>query len=91
MDSMMETNGIVPDNIKLENGGSIAEYLVTAYQVAMKKDKPRKLLGFICFSKQRGFLELTNFNARLSRKALELGRSSKRDRDNYAGINREGF
>jgi hypothetical protein len=49
------------------------------------------MLGFIRFDKLRGTLELTNFNAKLPRKALLLGASSKQNQDSMAGTHGEGF
>jgi hypothetical protein len=52
--------------------------------------KPR-LLGFIRYSKEKGILELTNFRAKLGRKALKLGFSTKRQKAELAGTHGEGF
>lgn len=48
-----------------------------------------KLLGFIRL--KNGTLEFTNFKAHLSRNALNLGESTKRDNKEAAGTHGEGF
>ncbi|OAP54876.1 hypothetical protein AYL99_10576 [Fonsecaea erecta] len=50
-----------------------------------------ELLGFIRYNRKAGFVELTNFQARMQRNDLGLGRSCKRDRDELAGCHGEGF
>ncbi|KAK0613267.1 hypothetical protein B0T14DRAFT_525935 [Immersiella caudata] len=52
-----------------------------------------ELLGFIRFKKKGGHLELANFDARLERKHLNLGASSKREENGskFAGFHGEGF
>lgn len=47
------------------------------------------MLGFIRY--KNGTLEFTNFNARLSRKCLDLGVTTKRDNNETAGTHGEGF
>ena len=49
------------------------------------------LLGFIRYTGKKGVVELTMFNARLSRKALDIGISAKREIRNLAGAHGEGF
>ena len=56
----------------------------------LKKDTKR-LLGFIRYSKKDGSLQLTNFNAHLTRAALGLGFTTKRTKANLAGTHGEGF
>lgn len=59
------------------------------YIVEARHKITRTLLGFIRF--QDGVLEFTNFKAQLSRKALDMGESSKRDDIHAAGTHGEGF
>lgn len=47
------------------------------------------LLGFIRF--KDGVLEFTNFKSQLSRSALDIGESTKRDNEEAAGTHGEGF
>ncbi|OAP56275.1 hypothetical protein AYL99_09454 [Fonsecaea erecta] len=49
------------------------------------------LLGYIRFNGKQGTLELTNFKAKLDRKHLALGATSKRNNDTFAGGHGEGF
>ena len=49
------------------------------------------LLGFVRYKEKDGMLELTNFKARLSRATLDLGVTSKREKDHLAGTHGEGF
>ena len=49
------------------------------------------MLGYIRFVEDKGTLELTNFGAQLSRKSLDLGATSKRDKTHLAGTHGEGF
>lgn len=51
----------------------------------------RKLLGFIRFNRKAGSVELTNFQAKLERKNLFVGMSTKRGHDKFAGCHGEGF
>jgi hypothetical protein len=50
-----------------------------------------ELLGYIRYLEDKGTLELTNFRAQLSRKSLDLGATSKRDKKHLAGTHGEGF
>ncbi|PVH68501.1 hypothetical protein DL98DRAFT_380416, partial [Cadophora sp. DSE1049] len=50
-----------------------------------------ELLGYIRYVEDKGTLELTNFGAQLSRKSLDLGATSKRDKTHLAGTHGEGF
>jgi hypothetical protein len=50
-----------------------------------------ELLGFVRYKEKDGMLELTNFKARLSRATLDLGVTSKREKDHLAGTHGEGF
>ncbi len=59
------------------------------YIVEARHPKSRELLGFIRF--QSGVLEFTNFNAQLSRQALDIGVTTKRDNKEAAGTHGEGF
>jgi hypothetical protein len=49
------------------------------------------LLGFIRYSKKKGTVELTNFNAKLKREALDMGCTTKRRKSHLAGTHGEGF
>jgi hypothetical protein len=49
------------------------------------------LLGFVRYKEKDRMLELTNFKARLSRATLDLGVTSKREKDHLAGTHGEGF
>ena len=49
------------------------------------------MLGFIRYKEKGGILELTNFKARLSRTTLDLGVTSKGEKDYLAGTHGEGF
>lgn len=50
-----------------------------------------RLLGYIRFNKRGGNVEVTNFKAKLERKHLDLGETSKWGRKNQAGCHGEGF
>ncbi|CZR65094.1 uncharacterized protein PAC_14994 [Phialocephala subalpina] len=59
------------------------------YIVEARHPETNDLLGFIRF--KNGTLEFTNFNAQLSRGALDIGGTSKRDNPEAAGTHGEGF
>ncbi len=59
------------------------------YIVEARHPQNERLLGFIRY--KDGVLELTNFNAQLSRSALDIGETSKRDNLEVAGTHGEGF
>jgi hypothetical protein len=48
-------------------------------------------MGYIRYNKTFGTLEMTNFKARLEKRHLHLGETSKRDNENLAGCHGEGF
>lgn len=52
---------------------------------------PRKLLGYIRFKKIPGSVELTNFQAHVTRHNLKLGGTTKRNARNVAGMHGEGL
>jgi hypothetical protein len=58
--------------------------------VALHPDT-KKELGFIRLSKKTGTLELTNYNSWLSAKSINLGTTSKRGNNFYAGHHGEGY
>lgn len=71
-------------NLKITDSGGV-------YTAEALHPTSGKLLGFIRFREKEGDLELTNFKAQLSRKALDLGVTSKRMKANQAGTHGEGF
>jgi hypothetical protein len=50
-----------------------------------------RLLGYIRFIKMTGSLEITNFQARLEKKHVDLGATNKRNNDQLAGCRGQGF
>jgi hypothetical protein len=48
-------------------------------------------LGFIRFSKRKGAVDITNYNASLSGETLALGSTSKRGKEHLAGHHGEGY
>jgi hypothetical protein len=49
------------------------------------------LLGFIRYKEKDKILELTSFKVRLSRVTLDLGVTSKREKDHLASTHSKGF
>lgn len=82
----MEAQKISRDSISIVVKDSEAEWLATAF-----RPQQTEMIGFIKFSKSKGTLEIANFKAKLNRKALDLGVSSKRTQTNLAGTHGEGF
>ncbi|KAF8853690.1 hypothetical protein BDZ45DRAFT_806466 [Acephala macrosclerotiorum] len=86
MDGIVQSQKVSPRTITLTIKDTDKEWIATAHN-----NGSEEALGFIRFTKAKGMLELTNFKAQLTRKALDLGASSKRDGDNLAGTHGEGF
>jgi hypothetical protein len=86
MDGMIETQDVSRQNIDIRINNGNKEWVAKAHRIGSDG-----MLGFIRFDKLRGTLELTNFNAKLPRKALLLGASSKQNQDSMAGTHGEGF
>ncbi|OQV00919.1 hypothetical protein CLAIMM_06354 [Cladophialophora immunda] len=63
----------------------------TAGETSSEASGKSRLLGYIRFQSKQGTLELTNFNAKLERKHLDLGETSKRNNNALAGGHGEGF
>lgn len=82
----METQGVARAMIQ-----TVTEDGKNDYTIKLQHRVNQQILGFIRFSKKRGEVQLTNYNARLTRKALGLGQSSKRKQGNLAGTHGEGF
>jgi hypothetical protein len=85
-DSMIDSSSIADGKLKITVKDTNSFYIAEA-----RHPISGALLGFIRFCIARGHLELTNFKAKLSRKALDLGTSSKRRKSNQAGTHGEGF
>ena len=51
----------------------------------------RSLLGYIRFLKDKGMVELTNFNAQLARRTLNMGGGDKQFKEYLAGGHGEGY
>jgi hypothetical protein len=51
----------------------------------------RELLGYIWFKRKEGSVKITNFQAKLERRNLELGSSTKRGNNTMAGTHGEGL
>ena len=58
--------------------------------IAIHPDKVNEI-GYIKFSKKKGIVELTNYNAWLSGKTLGIGSTSKIGKDHLAGYHGEGY
>ena len=86
MDGMIETQKVSREDIKIVMREDQDDWVATAHRPV-----PEELMGFIRFDKSKGVLEFTNFNAQLSRKALDIGVSSKRSSAGQAGTHGEGF
>lgn len=92
-------DGIIA-SFRIDRTSFYPETKVTANQIQITITRNRttrtgaaskELLGFIRFDKKAGSLELTNFKARLEFDNLSLGSTTKRGRDQFAGIHGEGF
>ncbi|MAD82217.1 MAG: hypothetical protein CL912_04580 [Deltaproteobacteria bacterium] len=84
-DAIVETAGLQQKDFEpLVKGFEKDVYIVEA-----RHPVTGKLLGFVRFKK--GVLEFTNFGAQLSRRALDIGETSKRGNLEAAGTHGEGF
>lgn len=83
-DAIIETSNL--QEFKLTIKESNSEYTAEA-----RYPDSGELLGYIRYLEDKGTLELTNFRAQLSRKSLDLGATSKRDKKHLAGTHGEGF
>jgi len=86
MDGMIETQKVAREDININMKETPNDWVATAHRPVSGE-----MLGFIRFHKRQGMLELTNFNAQLRRKALDIGVSSKRAAAGQAGTHGEGF
>jgi hypothetical protein len=86
MDGMIEAHKVTRENVNIVIDESSNEWIATAHRPGSPE-----VLGFIRFNKGKGMLELTNFNAQLTRKALDIGVTSKRYAVGQAGTHGEGF
>lgn len=59
------------------------------YTIEARHPRTKRLLGFISW--ENGVLEFTNFGAQLSRSSLDMGKTTKRQKDDLAGIHGDGF
>ncbi|OAL28960.1 hypothetical protein AYO22_02396 [Fonsecaea multimorphosa] len=85
-DGIVESFGVLPHYIRptfVRNDDKEIHIIVTSSAVG--------LLGYIRFQSKQGILELTNLKAKLDRKHLDLGETSKRDNNALAGGHGEGF
>jgi hypothetical protein len=83
---MVETQNVLRQIILIRINDGDKEYTATAHRMGSDE-----LLGYMRFEKAKGTLELTNFKAKLPRKALGLGVSSKRNQESMTGTHGEGF
>ncbi|KAE8447267.1 hypothetical protein EG329_010961 [Mollisiaceae sp. DMI_Dod_QoI] len=86
IDGIVESRKISPRSVSITVKDSVEEWIATAHPHGSDE-----VLGFIRFRKTKGYLELTNLKAQLSRKSLDLGASSKCNADSLAGTHGEGF
>ncbi|KAN0098386.1 hypothetical protein V8E51_014049 [Hyaloscypha variabilis] len=86
MDGMIDTQNVSREDINIMIRENKNDWVATAHRPVSEE-----MLGFIRFDKAKGVLELTNFNAQLSRKALDIGVTSKRSSAGQAGTHGEGF
>lgn len=82
----MEAHRISRDNVRITIKESKDKWLAVA-----SRSESTEMIGFIKFLESKGILEITNFKAQLSRKALNLNISSKRNQEGAAGTHGEGF
>ncbi len=85
-DAIIETSKLERRKFKLVIKDLNGEYIAEA-----RCPDSGELLGYIRYAEDKGTLELTNFGAQLSRKSLDLGATSKRDKTHLAGTHGEGF
>jgi hypothetical protein len=86
MDGMIDTHKVLREDVIIDIKENGDEWVATAHPPIS-----HEMMGFIRFDKLKGILELTNFNAQLSRKALDIGSTSKRHAAGQAGEHGEGF
>lgn len=86
MDGMLSTHNLSREDIRMRTTEHADSYLIEAHG-----QDPAAAVGFIQYHIQKGMLELCNFGAQLSPKALEMGVSSKRNSRNLAGTHGEGL
>jgi len=86
-DAMLESNGLLTyEDISVTNHGLDSKDRCWIKAYCSNKQKP---IGFICWDS--GKVTFTNFNAKLTRENLDIGRSTKRGNENTAGAHGEGL
>ena len=85
-DGIKETSRLKGRDFKILDKGFDSKGV---YIIEARHPSTDQLLGFISWD--NGTVQYSNFGAQLSRKALNLGVSTKRDDDNLAGTHGEGF
>jgi hypothetical protein len=95
IDAIAETFNVKPEHIHLEIEDSENEYIARFRDPhchdGRSEAKLGRLLGYIRYSKQKGTLELTNFKAQLSRRALKVGVTTTRQKLGMASTHGVGF
>ncbi|KIW81369.1 hypothetical protein Z517_04394 [Fonsecaea pedrosoi CBS 271.37] len=93
-DGIIESFGVDPHSIKpifVRNDDEEIHITVSDNTTASMASRRGRPLGYIRFQAKQGSLELTNFRAKLDRKHLDLGETSKRGKKALAGGHGEGF
>lgn len=92
-DGIIKSFDLDPRRFEPKFKDSKNQILIKVYHPQIEPTSPgkEKLLGFIRFDKKAGSLELTNFNAALTRRNLDLGDTTKYESLNQAGCHGEGF
>ncbi|CAG8977808.1 hypothetical protein HYALB_00008973 [Hymenoscyphus albidus] len=86
MDGMIESFNLTRDQVLI----SVIKDTSEEYTVVAKSSRSACSLGYICFQEKTGDIELTNFRAKLKRKALGFGVTSKQNLADVAGKHGEG-
>ncbi|OAL39774.1 hypothetical protein AYO20_00686 [Fonsecaea nubica] len=93
-DGIIESFGVDPHSINpifVRNDDKEIHITVSDNTTSSMSPGRGRLLGYIRFQAKQGSLELTNFKAKLDRKHLDLGETSKRGNEALAGGHGEGF
>ncbi|KIW87085.1 uncharacterized protein Z519_12382 [Cladophialophora bantiana CBS 173.52] len=93
-DGRVESFGVDPQSIKpvfLRNDDQEIHITVSVGTPSGAVTDNAQLLGYIRFQSKPGYLELTNFKAKLEQRYLDLGETTKRNNNALAGGRGEGF
>ncbi|KAF7955617.1 hypothetical protein EAE96_004543 [Botrytis aclada] len=78
-------------SISMEELLYVHKISATEHKITVHHPETRKILGFLNIEKDKGCLELCNYQSQLSRKALKMGWTDKDSKDDLSGKYGEGL